>query len=118
MKEELFNYNDSTYDVGFSNSPKVSLYVLRDKLSGVVISEIIKAKNDLVAMKGFKEFIDKKQDKDRDFSVYSLQFIGILDEEKAVIEAAESNQEICDSRDNLQDIIDKATAFVLAQLED
>lgn len=118
MKEELFNYNDNTYDVGFDNSAKVSMYVVRDKLSGMVISEIIKCKNDLVAMMGFKEFVDKKQNDEKDFSVYSLQFIGILDEEKAVIEAAESSQEIADSRDDLADIIDKAKIFVLSQIEE
>ena len=118
MKEELFNYNNNTYDVGFENNPFVSLYVVRDKLSGLVISEVIKCKNDLVAMKGFKDFVDKKQADDRDFSVYSLDLIGLLNEETAELDKSVEHQEICDSRDDLKDIIEKATAFVLAQLED
>lgn len=118
MRNELFDYNDKTYDVGFESNNKVSLYVVRDKLSGLVISQIIQCQNDLIAMRGFKNFVDAKQKDEKDFSVYSLKMIGVLDVEQGIIEAAESHQEICDSRDNLEDIIKACTDYVLANVED
>lgn len=112
MKDkETFNFEGRLYDVSFDKR-YIYLYVVIDKLSGARMSQIIPAANDLIAIAGFKDFLNQQKDKN-DINVYELKYIGILDDEEVKI--CDGNAHIVfDSRDNIDEFIEQCTNYLLA----
>lgn len=108
----LFNFEGKTYDVAYDDN-YLQLYVVKDKLSGCLVSGIIPAANDFVAIIGFKNFCDKKAE-EKDLNVYQLIRIGGFDQKDVKLSDGDK-EHLFDSRDDLQKFIDEAKAFLLAQ---
>lgn len=112
MKEfPKFDYNGVSYDLCFYDE-SVQLYAVQNKLSGVMVSQLIPAANDYVAITGFKNFVDK-QKSENDLEVYSLIRIGTLNIQKIEIQDVE-RIEIIDSRADIEKWLNDAQTFMFS----
>lgn len=115
MKEiPLFNFEGNTYDLNFIDS-EIQLYVVKDLVSGVMVSSLIPAANDFVAVTGFKNFCDKRTE-ENDCNVYQLIRVGCLDTQVICIKDNEK-EVLFDSRDDLNKFLEEAKNYLVAQEE-
>lgn len=90
------------------------LYCIKDRLSGVRITDLISAKSDALAVFGFRQFVDTEVEKSkRDSRTFMLYYCGDLDD-FCKINALPEPMFLCDGSqaDNLfeqlqQEIFDK-----------
>lgn len=108
----LFVYKDKQYDLCFYDD-MINLYAVKNLLSGVMVSSLIPAANDFIAAKGFQLFLTKQKESG-DNEVYQLIRLGILNTEEIKIIDSE-RQILLDSRDDVEDFINEATAFLIAK---
>lgn len=112
MKEfPKFIWNNKDYDLCFYDD-SIQLYGVVNVLSGVMVSQLIPAANDYVAITGFKNFVDSQKEKN-DSEIYQLVCLGTLSIEK--VEIVDSHKlELISSRDDLEDFINKARDFMIS----
>lgn len=115
MKKETFNFEGRLYDVSFDKQ-FVYLYVVVDKLSSARISQIIPAANDLIAIAGFKQFLESRKN-ENDINVYELKYIGILDDDKVEICECDSHV-VFDSRDDIDGFMNECKNYLLTVEEE
>lgn len=112
MKEfPKFDYNGVSYDLCFYDD-SVQLYAVQNKFSGVMVSQLIPAANDYVAITGFKNFLDKQRS-ENDAEVYSLIRFGTFNVQKIEIQDVE-RIEIIDSRADIDKWLKDAQNFMLS----
>lgn len=114
MSKEImdFNYEGKMYDVSYVDN-YVYIYVVKDRLSGMMVSQLIPSANDFVATIGFKNFCDQKK-KENDLNVYRLTRVACLNTE--TIEFVDTEKvDIFDSSDDLDKFIDEAKNYILSQ---
>ena len=116
MKEvPEFRYGDKSYDLSF-NDDFTGIYCVKDKISGVLVSQLIMAANDYVAVQGFKNFVDKRSE-EHDGNVYQLIKVGDFCLDGVFIA---ENKKLClfNSSDDLQSFLDSARSFLVSIEED
>lgn len=112
MKEfPSFVFNEKSYDLCFYDD-SVQLYVVANKLSGMLVSQIIPAANDYVAMMGFSDFLAKRKT-ENDTQIYELIRIGIFDIQKIKMIDGEKDV-LIDSRDDVAKWIEEANNFMIS----
>ena len=114
MSKEImdFNYEGKMYDVSYVDK-HVYIYAVKDRLSGLVVSQLIPCANDFIACIGFKDFCEKRK-AENDLNVYRLIRIACWNTEK--IEFVDTDRvELFDSSDDLQKFIDEAKSYILSQ---
>lgn len=115
MKEiPLFNFEGRTFDLNFIDS-EIQLYVVKDMVSGIMVSSLIPAANDFIAIQGFKNFCDKRKE-ENDLNVYQLIRIGCLDTQVICIKDNE-REVLFDSRKDLNKFLEEAQNYLVAQEE-
>lgn len=113
MKEvKLFQFENNTYDLNFIDT-EVQLYVVKDLISGVMVSQIISAANDFVAVTGFKNFCDKRKE-ENDFNVYQLLRVGSFNLQDICIQENEK-EVLFDSRNDLDKFLEEAKDYLVSQ---
>lgn len=116
MKEfPKFDYNGISYDLNFYDD-SVNLYAVQNVMSGMMISQLIPAANDYVALTGFKNFLDKQKEQN-DNEVYQLICVGTLNIQKIKI-VDDIRQIIFDSRNDLEKWLEDAKTFMLSLNEE
>lgn len=112
MKEfPAFEFNKKSYDLCFYDD-SVQLYAVANKLSGVMVSQVIPAANDYVAMMGFSDFIAQRKT-EKDTQIYELIRIGVLDIQKIRISDMERDV-LISSRDDVAKWIEEANNFMIS----
>lgn len=113
MKEvPLFNFEGQTYDLNFIDN-KVQYYVVKDLLSGIMVSQLIPAANDFVAVMGFKDFCKKRVD-ENDLNVYQLIRVASFDVNECHFVDIEK-ENLFKSSDDLEKFLDEARTFLVSQ---
>lgn len=116
MKEfPKFDYNGKSYDLNFYDD-SVNLYGVVNKLSGVMVSQLIPAANDYVAITGFCDFLAKQKEKN-DNEIYDLYRLGILNLDKVQISDNEKTI-LLDSRDDVAKWLEDSKMFMLSWSEE
>lgn len=112
MKEfPKFDYDGKEYDLCFYDDT-VQLYAVQNRMSGLMVSQLIPAANDYVAAEGFKNFIEAQKEK-KDTQVYALFCVGTLSIEK--IQIIDSTKTLLfDSRDDMNKWLEDAKTFMLS----
>lgn len=115
MKEvPLFNFEGKTYDLNFIDN-EIRIYVVKDLISGVMVSQLIPGANDYVAVLGFKQFCEGRE-KENDANIYQLVRVGSFDvNECHLIDMEKEN--LFKSTDNLVKFLEEARDFLAAQEE-
>ena len=112
MKEfPRFVYNEKDYDLCFYDE-SVTLYVVANKLSGIMVSQVIPAANDYVAITGFSDFLAQRKT-ENDTQIYELVRIGSLDIQKQKIIECERIV-LIDSRDDVSKWLEEAKDFMIS----
>lgn len=112
MKEfPRFVYNEKDYDLCFYDE-SVALYVVANKLSGIMVSQVIPAANDYVAMTGFSDFLAERET-ENDTQIYELIRIGSLDIQKQQIIECERVM-LIDSREDVSNWLEEAKNFMIS----
>lgn len=115
MKEvPLFNFEGKTYDFNFVDN-EIQLYVVKDLISGVMVSQLIPAANDYVATVGFKDFCKKRSD-ENDVNIYQLVRVGAFDITECHFLDTEK-EVLFKSSDDLEKFLEEARNFLVAQEE-
>ena len=113
MKEfPKFDYNGKTYDLCFYDD-SVQLYAVTNKLSGIMVSQLIPAANDYIAITGFKNFLDKQEDNE----IYELSCLGTLNIEQVRIVDTEKSI-LINSKDDVSKWLEDAKNFMLSWNEE
>lgn len=111
MKEfPKFDYNGVSYDLDFYDD-LVDLYAVQNALSGMMVSQLIPAANDYIAITGFRNFINDQKEKDNE--VYQLIRVGILNIQEIKI-VDDDRKVIIDSRNDLNKWLEDAKTFMLS----
>ena len=116
MKEvPLFNFEGKIYDLNFVDN-EVQYYVVKDLISGVMVSQLIPAANDYVATLGFKDFCKKRSD-EKDCNIYQLIRVASFDVNECVFIEIEKKV-LFRSTDDLEKFLSEARDFLAAQEEE
>ena len=112
MKEyPKFDFEGVSYDFNFYDD-SVNLYAVKNALSGIMVSQLIPAANDYVALTGFSDFMAKRAS-EGDKEIYQLLCLGTLNIERPEIVDTE-RQIIFDSRNDLSKFLESAKTFMLS----
>lgn len=116
MKEvPLFRFGDKEYNLNF-NDEITSVYCVKDKISGVMVSQLIMASNDYVAIQGFKNFVDARI-KENDGNVYQLIKVGEFSLQECCLF---DSTKFCliNSNDELDKFLEDARSYLISYEED
>lgn len=115
MKEvPLFNFEGKTFDLNFVDN-EIQLYVVKDLISGVMVSQLIPAANDYIATVGFKDFCEKRSG-ENDKNIYQLVRVGSFDVNECHFLDIEK-EVLFKSSDDLEKFLAEARDFLVAQEE-
>ena len=111
--ETEFQYNGKIYDFSF-NKDYVGLYLVLDKLSETIVSKVMEAANDFVAVQSFLKMKEDLKDKN-DLNVYELVRGGYLNLNNGTIIAEKMS--LFDTRDDLQAFLKAGKDKILATFD-
>ena len=112
MKEfPNFDYNGVSYDLNFYDDT-VKLYAVKNVYSGMLVSQIIPAANDFIAMQGFANMLSKQKTEGSQ-EIFQLLCLGTFNHIKIDIVDTE-HQIVFDSRNDIAKWMEDAKTFMLS----
>lgn len=95
---------------------ETQLYVIRDKVSGLAVSNLIPALNEGVAMNGFRNYVHDEEKNGLNKAMYELCFVGFLYPDGSIESIGDDVRVLC-TGENVEQSFDDWCKVTLAKEE-